>query len=320
MLASGALKKKSASARSQLISKVLADIRRLLQHPYLLKDREPKFPTREETHRRLIESSGKLFLLDQMLKRLIATGHRVLIFSTMKLVLDILEDYLIGERLKYCRLDGETSMKDRQERIDLFNSPGSDIPVFLLTTRAGGLGINLTSADSVIIWDSDWNPHQDLQALARAHRIGQQRHVGVWKFVTKGTAEERIFHIAKKKLILDHLVVQKLEEETLDEKDVEGVLRFGAEQLFASEEGEGVNEMSISYDDAAIDKLLERIEEEKPKENEKKASSFSFAKVWETKAQEHAVEELGAEPLEVIDLDEEMPPAEEQQGDVFWEK
>lgn len=153
VLASGALKKKTASARSQLISKVLADIRRLLQHPYLLKDVEPKFSSREETHRRLIESSGKLYLLDKMLKKLMANGHRVLIFSTMKLVLDIVEDYLLGEGLKYCRLDGETSLKERQERIDTFNAPGSDIPVFILTTRAGGLGINLTSADSVIIWD-----------------------------------------------------------------------------------------------------------------------------------------------------------------------
>lgn len=324
VLASGALKRKSAAARSQLISKVLAEIRRLVQHPYLLKDVEPKFPTREETHRRLVESSGKLYLLDKMLKKLIAGGHRTLIFSTMKLVLDILEDYLLGESINYCRLDGETSLKDRQDAIDRFNGR-DDIPVFILTTRAGGLGINLTSADSVIIWDSDWNPHQDLQALARAHRIGQERHVGVWKFVTKGTAEERIFQIAKKKLILDHLVVQKLEEETLDEKDVEGVLRFGAEQLFA-EEGENTNnEMTIVYDDAAVDKLLERTEDEKPQETTKKASSFSFARVWvTTSADTHAPQETHVEggdevPLELGETETDMQESEEM-GDAFWQR
>ncbi|KAI9024115.1 SNF2 family N-terminal domain-containing protein [Hyaloraphidium curvatum] len=317
ILATGHLKKKTATARAQLVSKVLADIRRLLQHPYLLPNVEPSFSSRSETHRRLIESSGKLYLLDKMVHKLMGQGHRILIFSTMKLVLDILEDYLLGEKIKYCRLDGETALKDRQERIDLFNAPGSDISVFILTTRAGGLGINLTTADSVIIWDSDWNPHQDLQALARAHRIGQKNHVLVWKFVTKGTAEERIFQIAKKKLILDHLVVQKLEQESLDEKDVESVLRFGAEQLFSADESN--NEMSLVYDDAAIDKLLERkAEEERPQQETDKKSSFSFARVWtQTSSAEHAP----VEDLEVADVEEATEvQTNEEQGDAFWER
>lgn len=125
----------------------------------------------------LTRASGKLVLLAKMLKILRDQGHRVLIFSQMTKMLDILEDFLEGEGYKYERIDGAITGNQRQEAIDRFNAPGALQFVFLLSTRAGGLGINLATADTVIIYDSDWNPHNDIQAFSRAHRIGQANKV-----------------------------------------------------------------------------------------------------------------------------------------------
>lgn len=120
----------------------------------------------------MVKASGKFELLDRMMRKLMLTNHRVLIFSQMTKTMDILEIYLKGKELKYLRLDGSTKAEDRFESMRLFNHSGSEYSVFLLSTRAGGLGLNLQSADSVIIFDSDWNPQMDLQAQDRAHRIG----------------------------------------------------------------------------------------------------------------------------------------------------
>lgn len=127
----------------------------------------------------LTRASGKLVLLAKMLRKLRDQGHRVLIFSQMTKMLDILEDFLEGEGYKYERIDGAITGNQRQEAIDRFNAPGAPQFVFLLSTRAGGLGINLATADTVIIYDSDWNPHNDIQAFSRAHRIGQANKVSV---------------------------------------------------------------------------------------------------------------------------------------------
>lgn len=120
----------------------------------------------------VIQNSGKLRFCDRLLKRLIAGGSRCLLFSQMTRMLDILEDYCRIRGFAYCRLDGTTATEDRERQIEAFNKPGSTIPIFLLSTRAGGLGTNLTAADTVILYDSDWNPQADLQAMDRAHRIG----------------------------------------------------------------------------------------------------------------------------------------------------
>lgn len=119
----------------------------------------------------MIKACGKLTLMTKMLKQLKTEGHRVLIFSQMTKMLDLLEDYLDGIGYKYERIDGGITGTLRQEAIDRFNKPGAEQFVFLLSTRAGGLGINLATADTVIIYDSDWNPHNDIQAFSRAHRI-----------------------------------------------------------------------------------------------------------------------------------------------------
>merc|ERR1712088_873583 len=132
----------------------------------------------------------------------------------------------------------------RQEAIDRFNDKKAEQFVFLLSTRAGGLGINLASADTVVIYDSDWNPHNDIQAFSRAHRIGQQNKVMIYRFETRNTVEERVTQVAKKKMMLTHLVVQPGMsgggKNNLSKKEIDAILKFGAEELFADEkDGEG---------------------------------------------------------------------------------
>ncbi|NXF28006.1 SMCA5 regulator, partial [Rhodinocichla rosea] len=124
-------------------------------------------------------------------------------------VLDILEDYCMWRNYEYCRLDGQTPHNERQASINAFNDPDSSKFVFMLSTRAGGLGINLATADVVILYDSDWNPQVDLQAMDRAHRIGQTKTVRVFRFITDNTVEERIVERAEMKLRLDSIVIQQ---------------------------------------------------------------------------------------------------------------
>ena len=147
----------------------------------------------KEYERDFIAGSGKMKLFDKLVPKLIEEGHKILIFSQFKLMLRILEDYFSGIRnIKYLKIDGDTEYTVRQYAIDEFNREDSDYPVFLLSTKAGGPGINLTSADTIIIFDSDFNPHNDIQALSRAHRIGQDKNVIAVKFITKDSIEEKI--------------------------------------------------------------------------------------------------------------------------------
>ena len=153
-------------------------------------------------------------VLDKLLLRLYTEGSRVLIFSQMTRVLDLLEDYCVyrqrqGNPFTYCRIDGSTAGADRQDSIDAFNAPASKVFLFLLSTRAGGLGINLQTADVVVIYDSDWNPQADLQAMDRAHRIGQKKEVKVFRFVTQDSIEEKVVERAELKLQMDFAVIQQ---------------------------------------------------------------------------------------------------------------
>ncbi len=164
------------------------------------------FPSVDDS---LITASGKLLLLDTLLPRLLKLGHKVLIFSQFKTTLDILETYASSLRnWECCRIDGSISQVDRHEQIQLFNTT-KKLNLFLLSTRAGGQGINLTAADTVILFDSDWNPQQDLQAMDRAHRIGQTRPVIVYRLATRGTVEETLLLKADGKRKLEKLVIQK---------------------------------------------------------------------------------------------------------------
>jgi SNF2 family DNA or RNA helicase len=154
----------------------------------------------------LTGSSGKMVLISKLLPKLKKDGHKVLIFSQFTIVLDLLEDYLHMMNYEFERLDGSTSQADRQAGIDRFNTPGQGF-VYLLSTRAGGMGITLTAADTAIIYDSDWNPQNDLQAMARCHRIGQTKEVKVYRLVTKATYEQSLFETSAKKYGLDEAVL-----------------------------------------------------------------------------------------------------------------
>lgn len=154
---------------------------------------------------KLVSDSAKLKVLSQLLRQLKAEGHRVLIFCQMTKMLDILEDFMHTKGYKFFRLDGSTSISDRNEMVQAFQRR-NDIFVFLLSTRAGGLGINLTAADTVIFYDNDWNPTSDSQAMDRCHRIGQTKQVTVYRLVTRGTIEERILKIAQQKNVIQNTV------------------------------------------------------------------------------------------------------------------
>jgi ATP-dependent DNA helicase len=166
----------------------------------------------------LITSSGKMLLLDRLLPALFKRGHKVLIFSQFNTQLDILEDYARDLRgWKVCRIDGSVQQDSRRQQIqDFNNNPGHRL--FLLSTRAGGQGINLASADTVILFDSDWNPQQDLQAIDRAHRIGQSRPVVIYRLATKGTVEESLLMSADAKRRLEKLVIRKGGFRTMGQK------------------------------------------------------------------------------------------------------
>jgi len=211
----------------------------------------------------LIQASGKFIVLEKMMKKLKENGHRVLIFSQMTRMLDILEDFLEYLGYQFERIDGSVTGLERQQSIDRFNAPGAPQFVFLLSTRAGGLGINLATADTVIIYDSDWNPHNDIQAFSRAHRIGQDKRVMIYRFVTRGSVEERITEVAKRKMMLTHLVVRpgmgSSSAPSLTKRELDGILRFGTEELFKDETEGG--QTSIHYDDKAIEALLDRSQE-----------------------------------------------------------
>lgn len=180
------------------LNNILMQLRKCLCHPFVYnREIEEKTENLALSHRNLVEASAKLRLLEIMLPKLQERGHRVLIFSQFLDMLDMVEDFLDGLGMFYQRLDGNMNSLQKQKRIDEYNAPGSTLFAFLLSTRAGGVGINLASADTVIILDPDFNPHQDIQALSRAHRIGQEKKVLVFQLTTRNSVEEKIMQIGK---------------------------------------------------------------------------------------------------------------------------
>lgn len=189
----------------------------------------------------IVTTSGKMMILDSLLPELFKGHHKVLIFSQFKTQLDLLSDYCDLRGWKSCRIDGSVAQSDRQRQIDVFNRPSSKkdaVNIFLLSTRAGGQGINLAAADTVILYDSDWNPQQDLQAQDRAHRIGQTRNVIVYRLATRGTVEERLLDSAEAKRRLEKLVIKKgsLKDQVRSKKGGDGVEEL--RRLLGSVDGE----------------------------------------------------------------------------------
>ncbi|KAJ5022450.1 SNF2 family N-terminal domain-containing protein [Bipolaris maydis] len=190
------------------LSNMLMQLRKLCNHPFVFEEVEDVINPTKGTNDLLWRSAGKFELLDRILPKFQATGHRVLMFFQMTQIMNIMEDYLRLRGMQYLRLDGATKADDRSDLLRLFNAPDSPYFCFLLSTRAGGLGLNLQTADTVIIYDSDWNPHQDLQAQDRAHRIGQKNEVRILRLITSNSVEEKILERANYKLDMDGKVIQ----------------------------------------------------------------------------------------------------------------
>lgn len=206
------LAKKQIAAKK--LDNVVMQLRQVCNSPLNFYD---PFPNGEGLDETVITSSGKMLLLDRFLPALFERGHKVLIFSQFKTQLDILTDYCEYRGFNACRIDGGVGQKDRAQQIELFNQD-PEFKIFLLSTRAGGQGINLASADTVILFDSDWNPQQDLQAQDRCHRIGQTRPVIVYRLATKDTVEEDLLMNAEAKRRLEKLVIRKGTYKTLKQK------------------------------------------------------------------------------------------------------
>ena len=260
------------------LSNILMQLRKCMCHPFVYSQEiEERVTDQEVSHRNLVEAGAKLQLLSILLPKLKARDHRVLIFSQFLNMLDIIEDFLGGLGMLFQRLDGSISSMEKQKRIDQFNSPESEMFAFLLSTRAGGIGINLATADTVIILDPDFNPHQDIQALSRAHRIGQKKKVLCFQLMTRASVEEKIVQIGRRKMALDHVLIEQMDADEDSGVDMESILRHGAAELL-----EGDDSKEIKYDDQSVEHLLDRsqIEESKTGEDQSAESQFSFARVW----------------------------------------
>ncbi|KAI0641156.1 SNF2 family N-terminal domain-containing protein [Trametes meyenii] len=240
------------------LSNELMQLRKICQHPFLFESVEDKINPSSMIDDKLIRSSGKIELLHRILPKFFATGHRVLIFFQMTKVMDIMEDFLKMMGWKYLRLDGGTKTEDRAGHVALFNAPNSDYKVFILSTRAGGLGLNLQTADTVVIFDSDWNPHADLQAQDRAHRIGQTKVVRILRFITEKSVEEAMFARARYKLDIDDKVIQagRFDNKSTQEEQEE----FLRSILEADQEEE--NEEAGDMNDDEINEIISRSDEE----------------------------------------------------------
>ncbi|XP_071343158.1 chromodomain-helicase-DNA-binding protein 1-like isoform X2 [Trachinotus anak] len=229
---------------------ILMNLRKCVDHPYLFDGVEPE-PFEMGEH--LIEASGKLCLLDSMLAHLHKGGHRTLLFSQMTRMLDIVQDYMEYRGYSYERLDGSVRGEERNLAVKNFSS--RDVFVFLLSTKAGGVGLNLTAADTVIFMDSDFNPQNDLQAAARCHRIGQNRPVKVIRLLARDTVEEIMYSRAVSKLHLTNTVIEEGRFSLLDQAksaaaglQLSEILKFGVDKLLSSEES--------SVQDVKLEKIL----------------------------------------------------------------
>ncbi|XP_042257219.1 chromodomain-helicase-DNA-binding protein 3 isoform X3 [Thunnus maccoyii] len=321
-----ALNSKGGGNQVSLLN-IMMDLKKCCNHPYLFpvaSMEAQKTPSGAYEGSALTKASGKLMLLQKMLRKLKEQGHRVLVFSQMTKMLDLLEDFLDYEGYKYERIDGGITGALRQEAIDRFNAPGACQFCFLLSTRAGGLGINLATADTVVIFDSDWNPHNDIQAFSRAHRIGQANKVMIYRFVTRASVEERITQVAKRKMMLTHLVVRPglgSKAGSMTKQELDDILKFGTEELF-KDEIEGMKNSSgdkvedegnvIHYDSTAIERLLDRSQDATDDTDVQNMNEYlsSFKVAQYMVREEDKIEEI---EREIIKQEENVDPD-------YWEK
>ncbi|XP_015888043.3 probable ATP-dependent DNA helicase CHR12 isoform X1 [Ziziphus jujuba] len=258
----------TGSGKSKSLQNLTMQLRKCCNHPYLFVMGDYNIFRKDEITR----ASGKFELLDRLLPKLRRAGHRVLLFSQMTRLMDILEVYLQLHDFKYLRLDGSTKTEERGTLLKQFNAPDSPYFMFLLSTRAGGLGLNLQTADTVIIFDSDWNPQMDQQAEDRAHRIGQKKEVRVFVLVSVGSIEEVILERAKQKMGIDAKVIQAgLFNTTSTAQDrremLEEIMRRGTSSLGTDVPSEReINRLAARSDEEFW--LFEKMDEERrQKEN-----------------------------------------------------
>ncbi|THH30382.1 hypothetical protein EUX98_g3797 [Antrodiella citrinella] len=240
------------------LSNELMQLRKICQHPFLFESVEDRMNPASVIDDKIVRTSGKIELLNRILPKFFATDHRVLIFFQMTKVMDIMEDFLKMMGWKYLRLDGGTKTEDRAGHVAQFNAKDSEIKVFILSTRAGGLGLNLQTADTVIIFDSDWNPHADLQAQDRAHRIGQTKVVRILRFITEKSVEEAMFARARYKLDIDDKVIQagRFDNKSTQEEQEEFL------RLILEADQEEENEEAGDMNDEEINEIIARTDEE----------------------------------------------------------
>ncbi|KAL7392160.1 hypothetical protein ABVT39_020190 [Epinephelus coioides] len=263
LLTDGSEKDKKGKGGAKTLMNTIMQLKKICNHPYMFQHIEESFaehlgfPNGFISGLDLYRASGKFELLDRILPKLQATSHRVLLFCQMTSLMTIMEDYFSYRNFQYLRLDGTTKSEDRAALLKKFNEEGSQYFIFLLSTRAGGLGLNLQAADTVVIFDSDWNPHQDLQAQDRAHRIGQQNEVRVLRLCTVNSVEEKILAAAKYKLNVDQKVIQA---GMFDQKSSSHERRAFLQAILETEE-QNEEEDEIP-DDETLNQMIARNEDE----------------------------------------------------------
>merc|ERR1712226_523524 len=264
LLTDGSEKDKKGRGGTKALMNTIMQLRKICNHPFMFPHIEEaiadhmNYPGGIVSGPELFRVSGKFDLLDRILQKLPACGHRSLIFCQMTQCMTILEDYLNWKQVPYLRLDGTTKADDRADLLRVFNAEDSPYTVFLLSTRAGGLGLNLQSADTVIIFDSDWNPHQDLQAQDRAHRIGQEKEVRVLRLMTVNSVEEHILAAAKYKLNVDSKVIQA---GMFNQHSTNAQRKQMLSQLLESDSLEEEEESEVP-DDETVNQMIARSEDE----------------------------------------------------------
>lgn len=263
LLTDGSEKDKKGKGGTKTLMNTIMQLRKICNHPYMFQHIEESFSEHLGFSGGIVQgldlyrASGKFELLDRILPKLRATNHKVLLFCQMTSLMTIMEDYFAYRNFKYLRLDGTTKAEDRGTLLKNFNDPSFQYFIFLLSTRAGGLGLNLQSADTVIIFDSDWNPHQDLQAQDRAHRIGQQNEVRVLRLCTVNSVEEKILAAAKYKLNVDQKVIQA---GMFDQKSSSHERKAFLQAILEHEEQD--EEEDEVPDDETVNQMIARSEEE----------------------------------------------------------
>ncbi|CAG0885583.1 unnamed protein product [Darwinula stevensoni] len=264
LLTDGSEKGKGGKGGAKALMNTIMQLRKLCNHPFMFQHIEESYCSHIGIQGGIVSgpdlyrASGKFELLDRILPKLKATNHRVLLFCQMTQLMTIMEDYLNWRGFRYLRLDGTTKAEDRAQLLVMFNVANSGYFIFLLSTRAGGLGLNLQAADTVVIFDSDWNPHQDLQAQDRAHRIGQQNEVRVLRLMTVNSVEERILAAARYKLNMDEKVIQA---GMFDQKSTGWERRMFLQTILHQDEGEEEEETEVP-DDETVNQMIARSEQE----------------------------------------------------------